>query len=135
MQKSADPAFGALLREFRLAAELSQEALAERAAVSADGIGALERGVNKAPQRETLALLADALKLDPDQRHALEAAATRPSKPRRSKSRVAKKHNLPRAASPLFGRENDLSEIAALVAKAQVVTLTGSGGVGKTRLA
>jgi transcriptional regulator with XRE-family HTH domain len=61
------PAFGTLLREFRLAAGLSQEALAERASMSADGIGALERGVNKAPQRETLALLLNALQLGASQ--------------------------------------------------------------------
>ena len=80
------PSFGALLRDFRLSARLSQEALAERAAMSADGISALERGVNKAPQRETLALLLDALNLEPSQREALEAAAQRPAQPRRAKS-------------------------------------------------
>ena len=64
MRKSEGPSFGALLREFRLAAQLSQYGLAERATMSADGISALERGVNKAPQRETLALLVNALSLD-----------------------------------------------------------------------
>ena len=58
MIEAADrPTFGKLLREFRIAAGLSQEGLAERARLSVDGIGALERGINKAPQRETLALL------------------------------------------------------------------------------
>jgi non-specific serine/threonine protein kinase len=135
MRTSAGSSFGALLRQFRLDAHLSQDGLAERAAMSADGISALERGVNKAPQRETLALLVDALNLEPYQRQALEAAARRPSVPRRFKSPVARKHNLPPIASPLFGRENDLAQVRAVIAEARVLTLTGAGGVGKTRLA
>lgn len=135
MRNAADrSSFGALLREFRLAAGLSQEALAERAAMSADGISALERGINKAPQRETLALLLAALQLDPQQRQGIEAAAKRPSRPRPSAVR-ATKHNLPRLPSLLFGRARELSEIEGLIADSQVVTLTGTGGVGKTRLA
>jgi predicted ATPase/transcriptional regulator with XRE-family HTH domain len=135
MRKSADRSFGTLLREFRLAANLSQAALAERAAMSPDGISALERGVNKAPQRETLALIIDALPLEPQQRHAIEAAAQRPARPRRVESRGRKRHSLPRLVSPLFGREHDLADIGELIAGTQVVTLTGAGGVGKTRLA
>src|SRR6202034_232201 len=69
--------FGKLLRHHRLAAGLSQEALAERARMSSDGISALERGHRRTPQRETVALLAGALALDDEQRHALEAAAAR----------------------------------------------------------
>ncbi len=135
MRTAADrSSFGALLRAFRLATNLSQEALAERAAMSADGISALERGVNRAPQRETLALLVDALELEPQQRTAIEAAAQRRSRPRRSASRGRKKHNLPRLASPLFGRERDLADVGELIAGAQLLTLTGAGGVGKTRL-
>lgn len=129
------PPFGALLRELRLAAKLSQEALAERAAMSADGISALERGVNKAPQRETLELIVDALQLQPEQRRAIEAAVKRAPTPRRRRAHQAKNHNLPRVASPLFGREDELANVSALLARTQQLTLTGSGGVGKTRLA
>lgn len=126
--------FGELLRELRIAAGLSQEALADRARLSVDGIGALERGVNKAPQRETLALLLSALPLTPDQREAIEAAAARPSRPR-ANERIATKHNLSRALTPLFGRERDLTAVLHHLASSQVLTLTGAGGVGKTRLA
>ena len=35
----------------------------------------------------------------------------------------------------LIGRERDLEEVTALVADNRLVTLIGSGGVGKTRLA
>ncbi|MGA8100471.1 MAG: tetratricopeptide repeat protein [Candidatus Cybelea sp.] len=127
--------FGALLREFRLAAGLSQEVLAERAAMSADGISALERGVNKAPQRETLGLLLGALQLEPQEREAIEAAAMRPSRPRVSRTRASKKHNLPKFLTPLFGRETEVAEVERLVASSHIVTVIGAGGVGKTRLA
>ena len=56
--------FGALLRRYRLAAGLTQEALAERAGVSERGVQDLERGVRVAPRAETVRLLADALGLD-----------------------------------------------------------------------
>ncbi|QYC39110.1 Regulatory protein AfsR [Nonomuraea coxensis DSM 45129] len=43
--------------------------------------------------------------------------------------------NLPAAVSRLIGREEALSEVCGLVGEERLVTLTGSGGVGKTRLA
>jgi hypothetical protein len=43
--------------------------------MSANGIGALERGYRRTPQRETLALLVDALALNAEQRRVFEAAA------------------------------------------------------------
>jgi len=67
--------FGTLLRRHRLLAGLSQEALAERARLSTNGIGALERGYRRTPQRETLALLTGALALNEEQRRVFEAAA------------------------------------------------------------
>ncbi|HEX4817239.1 MAG TPA: BTAD domain-containing putative transcriptional regulator [Nonomuraea sp.] len=43
--------------------------------------------------------------------------------------------NLPAALSKLIGRDEALAEVCALVDRERLVTLTGSGGVGKTRLA
>ncbi len=43
--------------------------------------------------------------------------------------------SLPRFADPLRGRSAELGEIAALVDRHQLVTLVGTGGTGKTRLA
>ncbi|GAA1628850.1 BTAD domain-containing putative transcriptional regulator [Nonomuraea maheshkhaliensis] len=43
--------------------------------------------------------------------------------------------NLPAPVSKLIGREEALAEVCALVEEERLVTLTGSGGVGKTRLA
>src|SRR5262249_18263376 len=43
--------------------------------------------------------------------------------------------NLPAERSAFIGRERELATVAGLVRTARVVTLTGVGGVGKTRLA
>ena len=67
--------FGALLRRLRLAAGLTQEALAERAGVSARAVSDLERDPSRLPRLDSVALLADALGLDPAGRARLLAAA------------------------------------------------------------
>ena len=43
--------------------------------------------------------------------------------------------NLPRQPTPLIGRQVDFERLCALVVANPLVTVTGSGGVGKTRLA
>ncbi len=67
--------FADLLHSYRLAAGLTQEDLAERAQLSVDAISTLERGIRRFPRKDTIALLADALALTPDERALLEAAA------------------------------------------------------------
>jgi predicted ATPase/class 3 adenylate cyclase len=42
---------------------------------------------------------------------------------------------IPRQLTSIVGRERDIEAIAALVEEARLVTLTGPGGIGKTRLA
>lgn len=43
--------------------------------------------------------------------------------------------NLPSNLPPLIGREEELVEIEALLERSRLVTLTGAGGIGKTRMA
>ena len=43
--------------------------------------------------------------------------------------------NLPRQTGPIVGREHEIAELARLVLEHRVVTATGPGGSGKTRLA
>ncbi len=45
------------------------------------------------------------------------------------------RHNLPRAISSFIGRDRDVAQLAELLETARLVTLTGPGGCGKTRLA
>src|SRR5690349_7140231 len=66
--------FGDLLRRYREAAGLSQEALAEHAGLSPRGILYLERGMHR-PYPGTLRRLADALSLTSQEREALTLAA------------------------------------------------------------
>ncbi len=150
MTTQTTAAFGELLRRYRLTASLSQEALAERAGLSAAAVAALERGRRAAPRPGTVALLAQALDLDAAARAALiastragtfdQAAAPSPSPPPlvpsspvTSSARMA----LPMSPTALIGREHAEAAVARLLRQdgTCLVTLTGPGGVGKTRLA
>ncbi|MGW4214373.1 ATP-binding protein [Lentzea sp. NPDC004789] len=136
-----DGSFGALLRHHRLAAALTQEALAEQAGISAQAIGALERGTRRYPHRETLSRLARALRLAEDEHTELITAASRPSVPRaepRSAEHTAAAQ-LPAAVQGFTGREDVLlamDELLAHESDAVVVSaIAGMAGIGKTTLA
>ena len=55
--------------------------------------------------------------------------------PLRSLSNPALRHNLPQVASSFVGRQAELERLRALLTTDRLVTLTGPGGTGKTRLA
>jgi transcriptional regulator with XRE-family HTH domain len=140
-QRSSTSDFGDLLLRFRLAAGLSREALAERAGLSATGIGALERGQRRAPHADTVRRLSEALKLSSDDAAALAAAVVR----HRAPNAPAPAATLPVTNSPaliaplgpLVGRGWDVAVVCGLLRAndTRFVTLTGPAGVGKTRLA
>ncbi len=131
--------FGELLRHHRRSAGLSQEALAERAGLSARAISDLERGLYRAPHRDTVALLANALGFSAAQRAQLDASIVRrrgppPTGPSATGGRG---RALPIPATPLLGRDQEVAAVIALLQRPtlRLVTLLGPGGVGKTRLA
>jgi len=133
------PQFGLLLRRLRTAAAISQEVLAERAGLSLRAISDLERGVHRAPRLETVRLLADALQLSVHQRSDLLAAA-RPEEPPLSAATAERRWprpSLPLPPTRLIGREREVAALTDLLMRDdhRLVTLTGAGGSGKTRLA
>ena len=72
---SGTESFGVLLRHYRGRMGLTQEELAERAGLHAQEISQLERGVVRRPRSTTVEFLADALKLDAQEREAVFRAA------------------------------------------------------------
>ncbi|WP_381556859.1 ATP-binding protein [Streptomyces eurythermus] len=141
--------FGALLRELRIARSLTIEGLAEASGVSVRGVGDLERGRRAAPQRRTVAALADGLGLGEAERERLLASARSGRSPA---YRPAGVRAFPRGVEDFVGRARELERFAELAERAAshaasrtsgdgeaahpvVVAVSGAPGTGKTTLA
>ena len=157
---ATDPeGFGEQLRRHRRLAGLSQESLAEQAGLSVRGISDLERGARRYPRLDTIRRLARVLKLSPSERASLIAAGQGPAasaqvisitarrpdshgdtpdpaQPRSVDAGGGRFANLPIQPTALLGRVREVADIAEMIHDgARLVSLTGPGGVGKTRLA
>jgi transcriptional regulator with XRE-family HTH domain len=121
---------GTLLKRHRASAGLTQEELAERAEVSARTVSDTERGLRTAIYRDTARRLADALGLDGDSREEFEHAA-------RGRGGPPAPPPLPVPPTRLIGREQELKIALSALENDDVrlLTLTGPGGIGKTRIA
>jgi predicted ATPase/DNA-binding XRE family transcriptional regulator len=121
---------GAFLRALRDQAGLSQEELAHLAGLSVDAVSALERGSRTRPHPSTVRALTTALRLDDESSARLRFLA------RGEPARRTSGGQLPTwPTEDLVGRAADVSELKSLVHTARLVTITGPGGVGKSRLA
>ncbi|MEV1025160.1 helix-turn-helix domain-containing protein [Streptomyces sp. NPDC050264] len=118
-------AFGAALRELRLAASLTMEGLAEASGVSVRGIGDLERGRRAAPQRRTVAALADGLGLNEAERERLLAVAR---SGRGGGYNPAGVRTFPRGIDDFVGRERELAQLVALAVRAAAPTASDEDG-------
>jgi len=144
--------FAALLRDFRRAAGLTQQALASRSGISEKAIGALECGTRAEPYAHTVNTLAKCLGLNPDQHAALLRAArpvqagtrgedaTRAGETAARPEPIVERHAscsgfMPAPLTGLIGREQHLDQVDALLGRCRLLTIVGPGGCGKTRLA
>ena len=135
MDASTGSTFGELLRSYRNSANLTQEELAGRTGLTPQAIGLLERGERRRPHKYTVEKLAEAMGLRGHDLARFEAAARRPSVRRATAERSH--GDLPAPTTPLVGRDHDAKSVVRLLLREDVrlLTLTGPGGVGKTRLA
>src|SRR5262249_23546552 len=96
------------------------------------------RGVNRAPQHDTLQLLAAALCLSAQDREALSTAAGRGDGSDPEKRRMPDLRTARPVLPPLVGRDREChllqNHLAGPPQGAPVVLLAGEPGIGKTRL-
>ncbi|GII22226.1 XRE family transcriptional regulator [Planosporangium mesophilum] len=130
-----------MLRAHRRAAGLTQQELAARAGVGVRTVRELERGRAVRPQRGTVDLLAEALGLTATARtRFIETARGRLHDPGAEAGRAEVAERFHRTIAlppplPLVGRDEDLRDVAGLLAAYDVVLLIGLAGVGKSCLA
>jgi tetratricopeptide (TPR) repeat protein/transcriptional regulator with XRE-family HTH domain len=126
--------FGQLLRRYRRAARLSQEALAAAAGLGVHTIADLERGVTHYPQPHTIAALADALRLTDDTRAAFDSAGRR-----RAVSLLEEEptsFDMSPHAPRFVGRARERALSGRLLAGEgpPLLLFSGEPGIGKSRL-
>src|SRR5262245_40280963 len=135
MKLGAPGSFGAQLRALREAAGFTQEELATIAGLSVHAVSALERGERRRPHVDTVRALSAALDLTGDSRESLVGSA-RASAPKAAAGPV-RDVSLPQALTPFLGRDADVQTLRSWLSDpaSRLITLTGPGGTGKTRLA
>jgi predicted ATPase/DNA-binding XRE family transcriptional regulator len=138
-----DNSFGAWIKRRRKALDLTQQELALRMGCSVSAIFKIESDERR-PSRQIAELLVKHLEIPPDQQTLFlkvarreKAVDTLAELPILDQPLSQPTQHLPHILHPLIGREFELAEILRLIQDPQcrLVTLTGQGGVGKTRLA
>src|SRR5262245_21978768 len=135
MKVSAAGSFASQLKVLREAAGFTQEELATISGLSVHAVSALERGERRRPQVETVRALLVALDLTGPSRDALLASARAPD--RSAAGTELRGVSLPLALTGFLGRDDEIQTLRPWLADpaARLITLTGPGGAGKTRLA
>ena len=138
-----DQSFGTWVKRRRKALDLAQQELAKQIGCSPSLIFKIESDERR-PSRQVAELLAQHLEIPLDQRELFLKIARkekitdtlgeiRPS----NQFSVHSKNRIPNSIDSLVGREFELAEISRLLLdpNCHMLTLTGTGGIGKTRLA
>jgi predicted ATPase/DNA-binding XRE family transcriptional regulator len=140
---SNNQSFGAWLRQRRRALDLTQEELAQQVGCSAITLRKLEAEERK-PSKQIAERLAEVLHITLDDQPAFLRFArgdpfaapstplTEPAQP--VEQTPNRSDNLPIQLTSFIGREKELAAVARLLTSTRLLTLTGSGGTGKTRL-
>ncbi len=128
--------FGKWLRQQRRTLDLTQETFADQIGCARITLRRIESDALK-PSKELALILLEKVGVPRSEREAwlpftrgladLPVKQTNPSPP-------VLRNNLPAFLTNFIGREKERADLIQLVAKNRLVTLTGSGGVGKTRL-
>ena len=147
MAEQATSGLAGLLRQLRAEARLTQQELAKSAGVSPRSVSDLERGINRTARQDTAVRLAGALGLAEPARSLFVAAARgripaaqvlaarRGQAPGESPASAGGMHGFVPALTSFVGRAGPVREVAGLLDRGRLVTVTGPGGTGKTRLA
>jgi predicted ATPase/DNA-binding XRE family transcriptional regulator len=128
--------FGEWLRKRRRASDLTRQALADQAGCAEITLRRIENGTLK-PSKELAQILLEKLGIPEFERsqwilfaRGLSSFPIQPLDTFASPPLT----NLPASLTTFIGREKEQTEIIKLIKKHRLVTLTGPGGVGKTRL-
>jgi predicted ATPase/transcriptional regulator with XRE-family HTH domain len=140
--------FGYWVRRRRKALDLTQAELAQQVGCAETTIRKIEADERR-PSRQVAARLADRLEIAAAERTAFIKAAraqlsvgrlgdpTAQTALASEREQTSPFNNLPAQATPLIGREREVAVVTGVLNRPDVrlLTLTGAGGIGKTRLA
>jgi predicted ATPase/DNA-binding XRE family transcriptional regulator len=142
-----DDTFGEWVKKRRKGLDITQEELARRVGCSVSAVFKIEAGQRR-PSLQIAELLAEHLEIPQDQRAAFlkiarqqkSTAALDSIQPVSGLVQISARQNqdsLPLPASPIVGREHEIGMVIQQLrdSACRLLTLTGPGGVGKTRLA
>jgi len=138
----AEVSFGEWLKRRRSALGLTQEQLALKLNCSTSALRKFE-SEERRPSAEVVEQLADIFNIPQEERksflrfargdwQAISGGDTEDSP--WHVSHIALRSNLPASTTSFIGREKEQAKIANLITKSRLVTLAGTGGIGKTRL-